>query len=121
MNSGTTNKYQVPIWRAIVIYGLVVAVVGAIIFRLVNLQVLQKQEYVDQAVDNYTVEISEPAARGIIYDRNGYVLARNAPSYNVVITPATLPDDEADIQQIYRDVSKLTGVPTGGPVTEESL
>ena len=59
--------------------------------------------------------------RGIIYDRNGYVLARNIPSYNVVITPASLPDDEADIQQIYRDVSELTGVPAGGPVTPESL
>ena len=29
MNSGTVNKYQVPIWRAvIVIYGLIIMVVG---------------------------------------------------------------------------------------------
>ncbi len=121
MSSGAGNKYQVPTWRTLVVYGLIIAVVGAIVFRLVNLQVLQNQEYVDQAVDNYTVDISEPATRGIIYDRNGYVLARNVPSYNVVITPAALPDDEADIQQIYRDVSELTGVPAGGPVTEETL
>jgi len=121
MNSGTGNKYQVPIWRTLVVYGFIVMVVGAIVFRLVSLQVLQNQEYVDQAIDNYTIDISEPATRGIIYDRNGYVLARNVPSYNVVITPAGLPDDEADIQQIYRDVSELTGVPAGGPVTDESL
>jgi len=121
MNSGTVSKFQVPTWRVLVIYGLIISVIAVMIFRLVNLQVLQEQEYVNKAVDNYTIDISEPAARGIIYDRNGYVLARNIPSYNVVITPAALPDDEADIQQIYRDVSELTGVPAGGPVTEESL
>ncbi|MCK7506326.1 MAG: hypothetical protein MZV70_21235 [Desulfobacterales bacterium] len=37
-------------------------------------------------------------------DRNGYVLARNVASYNVVITPADLPDDDADIQRIYREI-----------------
>ena len=76
---------------------------------------------VDRAVDNYTNEVSVPAARGIIYDRNGYILARNLASYNVVITPANLPDDETDIQRIYREVSELTDVPVGGPVTDESL
>ena len=60
-------------------------------------------------------------ARGIVYDRNGYVLARNIASYNLIITPANLPDDEADIERIYRDVSAITGVPVGGPVTDESL
>jgi len=119
--SGTVSKYEVPLWRVIVVYGLIIAVVVAIVFRLVNLQVFQVQDFLDQAVDNYTVDISEPASRGIIYDRNGYVLARNVPSYNVVITPASLPDDDGDIQRIYRDVSALTGVPAGGPVTEETL
>ncbi len=67
------------------------------------------------AIDNYTNEISLPAPRGIVYDRNGYVLARNVASYNLTITPANLPDDEADIERIYRDVSAITGVPVGGP------
>lgn len=75
----------------------------------------------DQAVDNYTLPIRDAAPRGIIYDRNGIVLARNIASYNVVITPAGLPDDDADIQRIYREVSQLTGVPAGGPVTDETL
>jgi len=121
MNSGPINKYQIPIWRSLVIYGLIVLVVVVIVFRLVNLQVLDSQGFVKQAINNYTVDISEPAARGIIYDRNGYVLARNVPSYNIVITPASLPDDEADIQRVYREVSQLTGVPAGGPVTPETL
>ena len=55
----------------------------------------------------YTQDVSVPAPRGIIYDRNGYVLARNIASYTVVITPADLPDDEADIQNVYRELSAL--------------
>ncbi|HJS18832.1 MAG TPA: penicillin-binding transpeptidase domain-containing protein [Anaerolineales bacterium] len=121
MNSQKTNKYEVARWRIWIIYGLLIAVVGLIISRLVNLQVIAPETWSAQAVDNYTNEISEPAARGIIYDRNGYILARNVASYNVVITPAGLPDDDADIQRIYREVSELTGVPAGGPVTDETL
>jgi len=121
LNSQSANKYQVHPWRVFLVYGLIVAILGLIIYRLFSLQVLGTQAWVDQAVENYTTEISDPASRGIIYDRNGHILARNVASYNVVITPAGLPDDEADIQRIYREVSELTGVAVGGPVTEETL
>jgi len=121
MSSNDVKKYDVPLWRRLIVYGLIVAVVGLIISRLVNLQVIAPQTWNIQAVDNYTNEISEPSARGIIYDRNGYILAKNLASYNVVITPANLPDDDADIQRIFREVSELTGVAAGGPVTDETL
>jgi penicillin-binding protein 2 len=121
MSSQTVSKYEVPLWRVWIVYALLIAIVLTITSRLFTRQVLEYKIWQDQAVENYTTEISDPAARGIIYDRNGYVLARNVASYNVVITPAALPDDEADIQRIYREVSELTGVPAGGPVTEETL
>ena len=121
MSSQNGNRYQVPKWRILVVYALLVGVVGLLLSRLLTLQVIAPQTWTDQAIDNYTNTISEPAARGIIYDRNGYILARNVASYNVVITPASLPDDDADIQRIYREVSELTGVPAGGPVTDETL
>src|SRR5688572_9636139 len=121
MNSQSANKYQVHPWRVFVVYGLIVVTLGLIIYRLFSLQVLGTQAWIDQAVENYTTEISDPASRGIIYDRNGFILARNVASYNVVITPAGLPDDEADIQRIYREVSELIGVPAGGPVTDATL
>jgi penicillin-binding protein 2 len=121
MSSQTVSRYEVPLWRVLIIYVLIVAVVSVLIYRLVALQVTGQQTWTGQAVDNYEQTLSDPAPRGIIYDRNGFVLARNLASYNIVITPAGLPDDEADIQRIYREVSALTDVPVGGPVTEESL
>ncbi|HKY53309.1 MAG TPA: penicillin-binding transpeptidase domain-containing protein [Anaerolineales bacterium] len=121
MSSESTGKFQVPLWRILVAYGLLIVVVGVLTSRLIRLQVLGEQTWNDQAVDNFTNTISDPAPRGIIYDRNGYILARNVASYNVVITPAGLPDDDADIQHIYRELSELIDVPVGGPVTDASL
>src|SRR3990172_975139 len=121
MSSPSGNKFQVQTWRVFLIYAVIAAVFGGVIFRLFSLQVFGGKEWIGQAVENYQTTISEPAARGILYDQNGFILARNIASYNVVIIPASLPDDDADIQRIYREVSALTGVPAGGPVTEETL
>jgi len=121
VKSGSVGKYQVQRWRILFAYSIIVAVIGAILLSLVNLQVLTSKTWALSAADNYTLRLYDPAPRGIIYDRNGIVLARNIASYNVVITPASLPDDDADIQRIYRELSRLIGVPVGGPVTDETL
>ena len=121
----STGSYQRPArfetWRLAAIYIIVGLVFSGLLFRLLNLQVFQSSDWTKSAVDNFTHEVKVPAPRGIIYDRNGYILARNIASYNVVITPAGLPDDDSDIQRIYRELSDLIGVPAGGPVSEASL
>jgi len=121
----STDSYQRPArfetWRLAVIYIIVGLVFTGLLFRLINLQIIQKAEFTKDAIENFTHEVQPAAPRGIIYDRNGYILARNIASYNVVITPAGLPDDNSDIQRIYRDLADLIDVPVGGPVTDESL
>lgn len=122
MSSGSMPRpVRFETWRLATIYIVVFLAFTALLFRLVNLQVIESSAWTASAVDNYTNEVSVPAPRGIIYDRNGYILARNLASYNVVITPAGLPDDDSDIQRIYRELSELIDVPVGGPVTDESL
>jgi len=107
--------------RLLALYAVVFLTFIALLVRLLSLQIYGTAAWEEQAVENYTRAVSVPAPRGIIYDRNGFVLARNVASYNVIITPAELPDDDSDIQRIYREVSDLTGVGAGGPVTEASL
>jgi penicillin-binding protein 2 len=116
-----TRPVRFETWRLSTVYIVVVLALIALLFRLVNLQVFEGSEWSARAVDNFTNDVSIPAPRGIIYDRNGYILARNVASYNVVITPASLPAEESDIQRIYRELSSLIEVPVGGPVTTESL
>lgn len=108
-------------WRLVTVYLAVVLVFTGLLFRLINLQVFEGSDWITRSIDNYTNEVSVPAPRGIIYDRNGHILARNLASYNVVITPAGLPDDESDIQRIYRELSEMIDVPMGGRADDEIL
>ena len=109
-------------WRFLIIYILMGLTAILFLGRLFTLQIMEGASYQTQAVENYTKEISVAPPRGIIYDRNGYILARNIASYNVVITPAKLPNDTADIQGIYRALSELTGVPVShGTVDDAKL
>jgi len=122
MSAGSESRpVRFEAWRLGLIYIVVAFTLIGFVIRLINLQVLDGDLYRTRAVDNYTNEVSVPAPRGIIYDRNGYVLARNIAAYNVVITPANLPADDSDIQRIYRELSELVGVPVGGPITTEAL
>ncbi len=107
-------------WRTRSLYLLILVIFGFYIFRLLNLQIINGEEYVAQAEENRTTNISIQTERGVIYDRNGIVLAKNAASYNVVITPADLPVDEGATQEIYRQLSEVIDVPvSNGELTDE--
>ncbi len=115
------------------VYALVLALFFFYAYRLFDLQVVQGPEFLAQADENRTTLVSDPTQRGIIYDRNGVVLARNVASYNVTITPAYLPgllpflyNDPTDpvpgaIQDVYRKLSRLIGVPVSAGVVNGEL
>jgi penicillin-binding protein 2 len=92
-----------------------VSVFAVFIVRLFFLQVVQGEYYLALAEGNRMDWVYVPSSRGVIYDRNGVLLARNMPAYNITITPAALPDSEAETQEVYRTVSELTGVPIRVP------
>jgi len=106
-------------WRYLVLFILIGTVFGFYILRLFDIQILQGDDFVAQADDNRTQVISEPAIRGTIYDRNGVVLAQNVPSYNIVVIPGYLPEDEGDIQEIYRELSELIDIPVSQGDTDD--
>ena len=106
-------------WRLNVFYILLAVIFGYYAFRLFSVQIINGEQYVARADDNRTNTISERTLRGIIYDRNNSVLARNVASYNVVITPAYLPTDEGAIQEVYRQLSELIGVPVNKGTTDD--
>jgi penicillin-binding protein 2 len=115
----TTQTSNIVNWRLYIIYGVLAFIFLFYTFRLFSLQIIRGDEFLTQAEENRTKEINLLTQRGIIYDRNGYILARNIPSYNVVITPANLPEDEGSIQDIYRQLSDLVGVPVSKGTTDE--
>jgi penicillin-binding protein 2 len=120
MNGNSRLHNNIQPWRIAVFIFVVAGVFLIYITRLFAYQILQGPEYAAIAEENRISEINTPAQRGVILDRNGFVLARNIPAYNVVITPAQLPDDEGAIQEIYRQLSEMLNVPINlGEVTPE--
>jgi penicillin-binding protein 2 len=107
-------------WRYLVVYVLLGVVAAIFTARLFMLQILDEEKYNLQAGSNRTQNISVPPLRGIIYDRNGIILAHNIASYNITITPASLPDDDGDIQRIYRALASLTGIPVSNGTVEDA-
>jgi penicillin-binding protein 2 len=75
--------------------------------RLFQLQVVNGDEYTRRAAADRTVEVALPAARGLIFDRDGRPVAVNVPSWTVKVRPADLP--ESRIQSVLARVARITG------------
>jgi penicillin-binding protein 2 len=111
MKNDNESGSHIDRWRLFLFGGVVIFLIFVFVVRLFNLQILQNEEWVAQAEDNRTITISTPTQRGVIYDRNGILLAQNIPSYNIAITPALLPDEEGEIQEILRQLAKYLELP----------
>ena len=64
--------------------------------RLVVLQIVRYDYYLDLSQGNRTRIEPIPANRGLILDRNGEVLAENQPSYQLELVREQVPDLEVD-------------------------
>ncbi|MBI3538435.1 MAG: hypothetical protein HY070_12875, partial [Chloroflexi bacterium] len=80
-------------------------------FQLGQLQIAQGDYYRAIADQNRFRLIETDALRGIIYDREGRILTRNVPSFNVSLTPADLPDADIEVGRILKTLSLLLDVP----------
>jgi len=80
---------------------LLLAVTGLAI-RIWDLQIREGPYYQDLAVNNRTRSVLLEPARGLIYDRNGFLLANNTPSFNLYVTLEDVRDREALIRGLVR-------------------
>ena len=116
-----TGQEQPPDNRAVNRRLLVARIVIGIVFvifalRLWQLQIAEGQTYKAQATVNRWALVEIDAARGLIYARNGELLARNAPGYQVSIVPAYLPADEGEELAVFRRLAELLDMPASGLV-----
>ena len=71
--------------RALVLGGVQLGVMGGLGFRMQQLQIEESEEYRLLAEENRINMRLIPPARGLIYDRNGVIIADNAQNYRIVI------------------------------------
>lgn len=85
--------------RLLILQALILVAVAVLIGRLWQLQMVAGEQYRLLSDRNRLREVDVAAPRGVIYDRDGQILARNRPSFSVVLVPGDLPQDKEGATQ----------------------
>ncbi len=86
--------------RVVTAFIAVLLLLIALVARLVYLQVAGHQHYTTLSKQNRIKIAPLPATRGLVYDRNGQILAENIPTYSLEIVPEQVPDMERTLLQL---------------------
>ncbi|WP_105213654.1 penicillin-binding protein 2 [Pseudoalteromonas sp. T1lg22] len=91
--------------RAFTAFVFVLIMVAILISNLYNLQIVSHQTYQTRSNDNRINVIPIAPNRGLIYDRNGNLLAENKPVYNLEVIPEEVDDLDAALDDIGKLIS----------------
>ena len=97
--------------RIVLTFGIVIALSLLLVFRVGYLQTSQHARFASLAQKNRVDQVPLPPVRGLIYDRNGEILAQNFRVYNLEV----LPDQVEDMEQLLHQLGQLV------QLTEEDL
>jgi len=91
--------------RAVVMLTLVVALTGILVARMYQLQLVEHEIYTTLS-DKNRVQVQPVAPpRGLIYDRNGELLAENRPVFSVTLVPELVGDMDQALASLGQLVS----------------
>lgn len=124
--------------RALTGFALILLGLCAVVSRYVYLQVYHHDEFVARSEQNRVKPRAIPPARGLIYDRNGVLLADNVPAFRLEVTPeqvgnmdemlarlsAVVPISDDDITTFKKQVKqsrRFDGVPLKLKLTEDEI
>jgi penicillin-binding protein 2 len=97
--------------RIITCAAIALLLTGTVLTRLIVLQLVNADYYAAQSEGNQIRVQPLPPTRGLIFDRNGKILAENTPSYQLEITP----------EQVVNVDGALARLVEHGLLEEESL
>lgn len=86
--------------RAVVSFIFVLVILGLLLGNLYYLQVDSYQAYQTRSNQNRIKLVPIPPNRGLIYDRNGVLLAENRPVYSLDVVPEKVEDLDATVQSL---------------------
>lgn len=75
-----------------------------LVWRYTSLQIVNHAEFATESDRNRIHTLPVAPKRGLIYDRNGVILAKNQPSYSLVLTKERIKSMDqtlADLQQLF--------------------
>ena len=86
--------------RLIAAVVVILLLTSVLVGRLFQLQVVEHQQFADLSQGNRLRIEALPPTRGLIFDRNGVVLAQNLPTYSLEVVPESVREMDALIDQI---------------------
>ncbi|MBB6249264.1 penicillin-binding protein 2 [Rhodanobacter sp. A1T4] len=90
--------------RAVVGFLLILLSFGLLVSRFHFLQVTHHDEFATRSTNNSVKPRAIPPARGLIYDRNGVLLADNVPAFRLEVVPDKVPDMQALLTELGKVV-----------------
>jgi len=92
-------------FRAIVAALICLLMLSGLLFRLAWLQIVDYKHFADLSENNRIRLMELPPTRGLIYDRNGVILAENKPTFHLEITPEQVDDMESTLEGLSKIVT----------------
>lgn len=96
------KESQLYLNRTVTVTAMVLVLLLLLISRLVYLQIYQYDLYKTLSLNNQVRLLPITPARGVIYDRNGVILADNIPSFNLELTPSRVKNIKETVEAIDR-------------------
>lgn len=124
--------------RAWVALAIILILSSALIARFIYLQIIENNLYTTLSKNNRVNILPIPPKRGLIYDRNGVLLASNTPIFSLDITPSEtqhlnstieslkkiMPISETEIQTFYQQHKihrQFEAIPLKLKLTDEEM
>lgn len=118
MNNISSNHERLK--RATVVMVAILLVFSILLGRIFWIQTVDFDKYLKKVIDQMTTQSRVAAERGIIYDRNGNVLATNITTYRIFISPLSILNNQEEAndngenidyaKDIARGLSDILGV-----------
>ena len=104
----TDNEYvQTRNWNVLVFMGVVFIMFTILLIRLYSLQYTHYDENLQRSENNRIRKVELIAERGYIYDRNGEVLVRNRPSYQIALQAMNLPRKSSERDSVFQRLLRI--------------
>ena len=100
------QEYRLYVGRLLFTLLVVLIMAGVLLWRYYHLQVLEHEGLVTLSDRNRVLVEPMPPTRGLIYDRNGVLLADNRPSFNLSI----VKERAGDLDTLIAELDQLVGV-----------
>jgi len=101
---------------------IAILLLGAVIGRLVQLQVFDYETFAEQSQGNRFRIEAVPPTRGLIFDRRGRVLAENLPAYQLELIPEQVDDLDDTLNRLAEmeliaaeDIDRFKDLSRSGP------